>query len=154
MRSFAVPYLSLALFALPVLSTKYHVCSSIALPSNCIVSTGNEAPGSAVTTAYVNHGYPPNMVVDVHASITPKTDTYGPVSGKSGLYVGISENGKYLVWVKKPYQWEFSHGSAPQSHVVHIPKRAEFWVDAADNSKPVELVGPGFGDALNWYFHQ
>ncbi|KAK2461063.1 hypothetical protein APHAL10511_006910 [Amanita phalloides] len=150
----SVHYLSLLLFALPALSARYHIRSST-VPSDCIVSTGREKAGYPVITARYdeNHGCPSDTVVNVDLPIQ-RNYAYGPVSGKSGLYIGRSKDGKYLEWVEKPHMdtWEFSHGNFPQFHIVQVPEHDEFWVNAGAD-KAVKVLGPGQG-VVYWYFEE
>ncbi|KAK2464796.1 hypothetical protein APHAL10511_003214 [Amanita phalloides] len=141
MRTF-VCFLSLLLYAFPVLSVKYHIRNEL---GNCILSNDRDRAGSRVITA---HGCSSNTVLHVDASIDLLANTFGHVSGKSGLFVGRSHNRKYLEWVEKPYKWEFSPVAIRPYHTVHVPGHDELnWVDGGDD----KVVKIDVGNEL-WHF--
>ncbi|KAK2461069.1 hypothetical protein APHAL10511_006916 [Amanita phalloides] len=148
----SIHYLSLLLFALPVLSARYHIVG--ALPQgDCIISTGKEKPGHPVKTGIYHEGCPPqSTILNVEPAIKRDSNTYGYVSGKSGLYIGRTKDGKHLEWVKEAYKWEFSPGAQRVYHVVRVPEKDEFWSDSG-NLKPVSIIGPGVGDVY-WTFEE
>ncbi|KAK2465534.1 hypothetical protein APHAL10511_002426 [Amanita phalloides] len=145
----SVLYSSLLLFyALPAVSTRYHIHG--AGPNNCIVSTGKEKPGEPVVTVPFDKACPPDTVVNVNPHVI-RGITHGHVSGKSGLYIGKSKYGRHLEWVDKAYEWEFSPGAHSPFHVVSVPGTTEYWLNTAD-TKPVEVMRPPTHADVYWYF--
>ncbi|KAF8346599.1 hypothetical protein F5887DRAFT_87219 [Amanita rubescens] len=111
-------YLSLGLLfcVLPVLCENYHVHSQN--PDRFIVSTGYEKDGDLVETVpKSNKGFPLHTVVDIDPPVSDTEPTEGVVSGKAGLFIGISKVGNELEWHTKPYKWVFNLATEDPYHM-------------------------------------
>ncbi|KAK2461057.1 hypothetical protein APHAL10511_006904 [Amanita phalloides] len=118
----SICYLSFLLCALPALSAEYRIRSH--KTGACISNVGTH--DRRVVTLDC-HG--PSTIVNVHADINPVTSAYGPVSSH-GWFIGRSENGEYLEWVRKDYNWEFPPVHGTPFHTVHVRGHDDYWVDS------------------------
>ncbi|KAF8700909.1 hypothetical protein AX14_000611 [Amanita brunnescens Koide BX004] len=106
----------------------------------CIVSTGHEQDGDEVLTELSSEHY--NKVVHIYPPVVGH-DVGGTVTGRSGLFIGVSYEGPgaHLIWCKKKFDWKFATNGPAETHSVYVPGKDLYWFDAGGHKHVITQPG-------------